>query len=384
MRRIRELDGLRGLAALTVVGFHLSPQLLPYGWAAVDLFFVLSGFLITSIVLSQMDEPHFLRTFYIRRGFRIFPIYYLTLLLLVVLEHPNLRQWLPFAFYVQNAPFYLEPVSSLGGKIFSPSWLDMDHTWSLAVEEQFYLIWPGLLLLVGRCRLRPIALGCILGSIVARLLGYPHSLLITRCDGLALGALLATMGNREASHDDPRVRVFDWRWLYVSAAVLVALLGVLAFGWWTGRYQLPLSYLLEAPAIEVLAVGLISLLIVAIVVEFSGRQALAPLRWKPLRGLGTISYGVYLYHFPIIHYTFAVLPRATPGYWMVGMVISLTATLALSILSWHLVESPILKLKDRVAYDRAPITEPRPSGSFSDAPALGRGRAFGGRSESTA
>lgn len=356
MRRIPELDGLRGLAALAVVGFHLSPSHLPYGWAAVDLFFVLSGFLITSIVIDQMDEPRFLRNFYFRRNLRIWPIYYLTLLTLVILEAPPLREWLPFGLYVQNMGFYFESPASSAGQIFSPNWSDMEHTWSLAVEEQFYLIWPGLVLLTGRRGIRALALACLAGSILARVAGYPFSLLITRCDGLALGALLATLQHRGERRSSARGWTFEVRWLLVAAGALVALLVVLASGWWTGRFQSPLSYRLESPPLEVLTVSLLSFLAVAMTVHFSGRGTLAPLRWSPLRGLGTISYGVYLYHYPVIHAVFAALPRSTPAYRVTGAVLSLLATFGLAVVSWHFVERQFLKLKHRFEYRPAPVS----------------------------
>src|SRR5208337_3451124 len=179
MRRIPELDGLRGLAALTVVVFDLYPTVMPFGWAAVDLFFTLSGFLITGIILEQGDEPRFLCTFYVRRSLRIWPIYYVTIAALLLAGNVSWHRWLPFALYLQNTDFYLMPLEGMREKVFTPDWAMLNHAWSLAVEEQFYLIWPGLVLLAGRRRVRALTFGCLVGSVTARWAGYPSSILIT-------------------------------------------------------------------------------------------------------------------------------------------------------------------------------------------------------------
>lgn len=104
MRRIPELDGLRGLAALLVVGQHFWPDTFCFGWAAVDLFFVLSGYLITNVILDNGGGPGFLLKFYARRNLRIWPIYYLTILTMVTCTHPELGAVPYHLFYLQNIP----------------------------------------------------------------------------------------------------------------------------------------------------------------------------------------------------------------------------------------------------------------------------------------
>jgi hypothetical protein len=127
--RLLELDGLRGLACLVILVYHFRPPLVPYGWAAVDLFFVLSGYLITSILIRNEGSPRLLRNFYVRRGLRIWPIYYVTILALAIAG-----PWLPrptncaglgyYLTYTQNLPLYwsgrvppFSPYAAHGGRV---------------------------------------------------------------------------------------------------------------------------------------------------------------------------------------------------------------------------------------------------------------------------
>jgi len=144
--RLTQLDGLRGLAILGVLGNHFGQYNGNFqsGWLGVSLFFVLSGFLITRILINQkklMEENHsgFLyafKTFYIRRAFRIFPLYYLVLLTLFLFDLNNARQ-LSFSLITYTFNFIVS-----GGNFSGPN-----HLWSLSVEEQFYLVWPAIVLL---------------------------------------------------------------------------------------------------------------------------------------------------------------------------------------------------------------------------------------------
>src|SRR5579883_2068808 len=147
-KHIPELDALRGLAALVVVVYHLRSHKIVFGWAAVDLFFVLSGFLITTIILSNTLGGQFFKGFYARRSLRIWPIYYLSLLAFALIN-----PFLPRPYAISDAlPYYLTYTQNVHyywsdtGPFLRP----FGHTWTLAIEEQFYLIWPLLIFLVGR------------------------------------------------------------------------------------------------------------------------------------------------------------------------------------------------------------------------------------------
>ena len=233
--RIKELDGIRGLAVVAIVVTHATPDWLHLGWAAVDLFFGLSGFLITSIVLKHGGTPKFLRRFYVRRGLRTWPIYYLTILGLIVFRRylPVRLDWSGLWYYLtytQNVPIYWSGVNPRFHGFLA-------HTWSLAIEEQFYLLWPALVLLCGPRRVPLLATTCIMVSVVARGFGWPTTLLLTRMDGLALGALLAAILHGE---------IIPKRWFSRIVAGIAALgvLGVIA-AWLTVGIGLPDRTLFE-------------------------------------------------------------------------------------------------------------------------------------------
>lgn len=344
MRRIPELDALRGLAALAIMAFHLNPPAFAPGWTGVDLFFVLSGYLITGIILKHGGTKGFLKAFYARRGLRIWPIYYLTLGVLVVAN-----RYLPKPYSLESVPYYLTYTQNVRmyWRGSAPSLPPFDHTWTLALEEQFYVIWPALLLLAGRKRVIPVCLATIALAYMAREGGwfsydhYSERLLIARCDGFALGGLLAAVLSGGVTR---RKRIG------VAAVFVIAIVyngwGIYSAGSATGYLGLPTP---PRPASTILAVGVLYFGLVGVVVIGAGTAWLAPLRLRPLAYLGQISYGLYLYHYP----TFWAIDGFRFVYdqpWTIR-ALKVGVTLVLAVASWHLIESPILKLKDRFRYD---------------------------------
>jgi peptidoglycan/LPS O-acetylase OafA/YrhL len=210
-KHIPGLDGVRGLAILAVMGFHFSnesgfaPVFKPFhiGWIGVDLFFVLSGFLISGILLESRDTPHYFFNFYARRALRIFPLYYTFLLVMLVIYLlsgdkivPNLDQtihtWPWWVFYGSNI------IAAAKGWIFPA----MGVFWSLAVEEHFYLFWPAVVRFLSPPALRKTIIGIILGSVGLRCflwsipISHPlvfYVLTPCRLDGLGIGAGLAVI-----------------------------------------------------------------------------------------------------------------------------------------------------------------------------------------------
>ncbi len=348
--RITELDALRGIAAVAIVIFHSNVRRFPWGWAAVDLFFVLSGFLITGIVLRHGGTRGFLPRFYARRALRIFPVYYLVVLGLVVcggiLPRPNDPRGLIYELtYTQYVPYYWFAESPR----YSPY---LGHTWTLAIEEQFYLVWPALILLAGRSRawVAGLSLATVAGSFAMRSMGFSVALLGARADGLALGGLLAAIltapegGLRIASRG---LRAGLATLAVASALVLAALAAFVgmaatdAFPRWTGTV--------------VLAFSTLWLGIIGLVVIHSGHPRLAVLRRPRLRWLGTVSYGLYLYHFLVLVISGDVYRRLGlrgQPLWREAPTIGLCFVVA--ALSWKYIERPILRWKDRFAYDDAP------------------------------
>ncbi|MBT2375747.1 acyltransferase family protein [Pseudomonas fluorescens] len=195
MKHIQGFDELRAVAVIAVMFYHLGWTQFGYGWAGVPFFFVISGFLITGILLDNKDSQpgNYFYTFYARRCLRIFPLYYLYLFVIALwcaALGVQTSGWTHFLLYLQNYylganQFHLVPGMELG------------HTWTLAVEEQFYMIWPFLIFFVGRHYLKPMIFFLITASVLSRFwIGentsyVPFAPLTSNLDTLCLGALLA-------------------------------------------------------------------------------------------------------------------------------------------------------------------------------------------------
>jgi peptidoglycan/LPS O-acetylase OafA/YrhL len=356
MRRVPELDALRAIAAMVVIGLHAGivssavrfPLLQMWGATAVDLFFVISGYLITTIVLNEGESKGFFLTFYIRRSLRIWPIYYLALaafaMVNLFLSRPFPTDGLPYYLtYTQNVQYYWFGQAPDFCKAFA-------HTWSLAVEEQFYLIWPALVWFVGRRGLVPLTVSLMVLAIVAR--GYWHldsQLLVTRCDGLALGGLLAALLTRAK----PASRFLG------EIRVLFGVLGIGSVGYIINstishyRYYLDQASLgsVTSPfesSISLFVFNLFFFSVVGFCVCVTGHRGLNILRSRVLVYLGQISYGLYLYH----NLIFGLVQRATGARELPlpAVLLALAATLGAAVLSWKYVERPMLALKDRFSY----------------------------------
>jgi peptidoglycan/LPS O-acetylase OafA/YrhL len=336
-RKIPQLDGVRGVAILLVLahnlhGFYSLPfsLLTTYGWMGVDLFFVLSGFLITGILLDSKPSNAFFRDFYARRCLRIWPLYYsLLILLFIVIPHvkPEVaaeifqrsHPWWSYPFFLQNF-FVADPSMSVG---------PLGVTWSLAVEELFYLFWPLFVRFLPLRRLELCAWTVFFLSPFLRFYLVSHSRLIysnpfCRLDGLMAGGLLAILIRKQ---DFVSERYVVPAWVALAAAIPLAITSELFNARW-------LTFSLAAVA----SAGLVY------VAQFSTRGWLKIiLTNRFLMFSGTISYGLYLlhklpedvlksFHLESIH------PMAT--FWT-----SLLAAYLLAIASWYLLEKPILRLK---------------------------------------
>jgi peptidoglycan/LPS O-acetylase OafA/YrhL len=350
MRRIPELDGLRGIAALAIVALHFF--LAPIGrgnWLghAVDLFFVLSGFLITTILLEVPLDGTSLKAFYARRVLRIWPLYYFGLIATLLLNRaiePNLRlpisDWPYYATFAQTVPFALRELGNF------PSWFH--HSWTLAIEEQFYLIWPLLVMGAGKQRIPLLAGGLVLAGFAVRACRFTEFILPTRCDMLALGALLATV-----IRDGFRGRPMVARGLGLFAATIGVLITIRYVANAVGIYA-PFGYRWGGVEISARfsAVGLACMAIVWGAVRASGTRATALLRSRPLAYLGVISYGIYLLH-PIVFmagrlalWNWFRIPEVS----MAERVFAAFASVAAAALAWKFLEEPILRLKGRFPY----------------------------------
>jgi peptidoglycan/LPS O-acetylase OafA/YrhL len=344
------LDGLRGLAILLVLLFHLQVRDFSLGWVGVTLFFVLSGFLITGILLDAKGDPHYLRNFYVRRVLRIFPIYYLTLLGVTAVALILDQKVGDLPYYLVYAQNYL-----LGITNFTPDFpIAFNHSWSLAVEEQFYLLWPLAVLWLSRRKLLSLIAFLFVLGLASRtfLLMVSHNadlmdaILPGQLEPLTAGAGLAVVvrlgiGGRAITRVGLLVAAAAGAWLLY----LVHANGLLAYwhpeSWATQPGNLP--------TITLLALFFAGVTSVAV----AGSPLLAPLRLAPLRHIGKISYGLYMYHFPVfvavdkfLWHAFPGDPGVVPQAHLVGKVV---ITFLVAAASWKLVESPLLRLKDRFA-----------------------------------
>lgn len=340
--RVLELDSLRGLACLAILVYHLMPHRFPGGWAGVDLFFILSGFLITSIILKSFHERRFLAHFYMRRGLRIWPVYYLTVLLLVaaapILPRPSNLGGVPYLLtYTQNVPLYWSSTAPHFASYLM-------HTWSLAIEEQFYLIWPALICIVGRRGVIPLSLALAFASVWARGHGFHWWLLLARGDGLAMGSMLAVM---LSSRGGEIWRPMMMRWAFGTASV-AAIMYLIAFSASGGMSPLDMPMW---PASTVLVVNLFGFGVVGLVVCLQGHPALRPLRGRWLVKVGQLSYGLYMYHYVVLLFSDDLAQRFGLGgrpFWRLAL--TAVAIFALAGVSWRYVERPFLRLKERFSY----------------------------------
>jgi peptidoglycan/LPS O-acetylase OafA/YrhL len=346
--RIAELDALRGIAVTMVCGCHVWPnwRLFEWGWSGVDLFFVLSGYLITDIILKNGREPGFLKAFYARRTLRIWPIYYLTLFS-VALFAPVLsrsRGWVEAGFvyyltYTQNVFNHRIPGNSFYKEWYGP-------TWSLALEEQFYLLWPAVVLLIPRRALPLLSAAWIVGACGARGRGAALMTLHDRGDGLALGGLLAWILS-DRDHWCPRLGKYRLGFVLIALAALLVLVMLVA-----SRGRNVLGYPPEPSSLVLLVFDLIYFGVIGLCVCSAGHPALAPLRDRRIVSLGVISYGVYLYHAPVIRVVEEFALRCGIGEHIALDLTKLALSVVAAAVSWKLIEQPILVLKKRFQYAR--------------------------------
>jgi peptidoglycan/LPS O-acetylase OafA/YrhL len=332
------LDGLRAIAVGAVVLFHTWPALFPGGWAGVDLFFVLSGYLITQILVRELEATGAisLKRFYIRRALRLMPalaVLILAFLAFSAVAENDLRRAgldaLIAATYLTNwARAFGWGASAIG------------HTWSLAIEEQFYLVWPLLLIFLMRLsRPRLIVSLLLLAAIGWRLTLYAGGASVpriyngfdTHADPLLIGCLLALAP-----------RALAGRFAALALLLLAALVLLMDF---KSAFAQTFGFALVG------ATG--AWLIAAASAEGWLKSALS---WAPLVFLGKISYGIYLWHFPIIDIGRGHVPEA------LLFVLPLLG-LACAVGSYYVVERPFLRLKDRwAAKGSRPAPAPRPAG----------------------
>jgi peptidoglycan/LPS O-acetylase OafA/YrhL len=367
--RVPELDGVRGLAIVSVLLWHLmvmphvlSPggpkpegmmwlvRLLSLSWAGVDLFFCLSGFLIAGILLDGKGTASFLPRFYLRRFFRIFPLYWAVLASCVAIPFlaARLDPVAPAPVYgvlLQN--LWMATRRTFGGE-------PLGVTWSLAVEEQFYLVFPLLVLLLRRSAVTALlVLACVAAPLARWAVSAPpatnwmaaYVLTICRADALAMGALLAIVARSGLQ----RTAVLSAaRGLLIVSAGGVALL--MANGDTIG------SPAMNVAGYSVLALAGASL--IALVLTNPNGLSARMARARVLRDAGTVSYCLYLVHVPVVMLCRRYLGVSpVPTTWLAALYALLLPaglTLGIALVSWKYFESPLIRIGHALDARRQP------------------------------
>jgi len=360
------LDGLRAIAFLMVFVQHYLQW--PWGWTGVDVFFVLSGFLITGILFDTRDQPHRVRNFYVRRTLRIFPLYY-GLILLLVLTYPLFRwdwnwRWILWPAYLGNFAHGVHPMPSRSSlqmladfqplsRSFPHVQLFLGHFWSLCVEEQFYLFWPWVIFwLRDRKKLMWICVACIVVCPIMRIVGnhtLPKFMLDQevlyrwtpfRVDALLLGGLVALVLRGPSRRAMLTAARFGFGVLLSALLLWLALVpsarhrpeGYVYPGWhYTGG---------------LVFVDFLSACLIVMAVE-TGSWTFRVFSVRPLRWLGRISYGAYVFH-DILHPEFVRVAQNLRHARTGTALVALTCTLLLSQASFRYFETPFIRLKERL------------------------------------
>ncbi|WP_237722655.1 acyltransferase family protein [Singulisphaera acidiphila] len=337
------MDAIRGLAAMAVMIYHLKPQAFALHGVRVDLFLILSGYLLTSIILKKGDGARFLFTFSVRRWLRLWPTYFIAIMLLVLVN-----PWLSKPFPMDGLPYYLTFTQNVtrywSNTIPAFCWY-FEHTWSLAIEEQFFLFWPVMVMLLGRRRLVPVALALVVMSVVMRSLGTHWWLLVARCDGFAFGSVLAAIFLEREQVERHRAKIQ----LGLSLTSLFAVGFVVATT--TTTLEMDFSEMSLWPSLMVLSWNLLYFGLIGLVILNTGHPSLRILRDPRLGYLGKVSYGIYLFHSFVFVSLWALgryLHWGEPVWLDVAKIV---LTIVVASISWHWIEQPIANLKDRFRYE---------------------------------
>ena len=347
--KIRVLDGLRGYAALMIVIAHL-PQISDsrlgdiliagstfskIGYLGVDIFFVLSGFLITRILIKEKSENRYsFKIFYLKRALRIFPIYYLTIIICGFLFSWDGMGYT--AAYLSNYYFAVDGAPN-----------PLRHTWSLAVEEHFYLVWPLLIFLFTLKSMKKLILYVLPVFVLLALiftyqyfdLELANNLVYRgtqfRLLSLAIGSLFAFV--------EPKISNLNNRWTFGVFGIFISayLLGLFVS-------RTILVDVIPEPSLLFIIFTVCSSSFFLLILQFENRKNFINSIFvnNPIRFIGKISYGIYLYHFPILYY-FGITPNQLNGNFvqLIDIVVPLLLAFIIPVISFYIIEKPFLKLK---------------------------------------
>lgn len=356
------LDGLRAVAILLVIPHNTSvlashASALTYtiglftnvGWIGVQLFFALSGFLITGNLLESRTAPNYYRAFFGRRVLRIFPLYYLTIFALCVVAPLIFTMPDEFTTSLRHLPWLLLFLSNWTAP-FGMSVEGFPHFWSLAIEEQFYLAWPFVVHHCGPARLLRVCVAIVAAALVIRVLmmadgsasGPLYMFTTSRMDALAAGAAMACL---------LRMPEFADRFIQRANAVTIGTVALLLIGALATRAYSYGTFGTNSYGYSILAVGF------AVIVALAAIQPRGPfsIAWRllsipPMRMIGRYSYAMYVFHLPLhifigtkaLH---LLAPQPSSAVALTYMLCLVVATFALAALSYRFIESRFLAMK---------------------------------------
>jgi peptidoglycan/LPS O-acetylase OafA/YrhL len=348
---IASLDGIRGIAILLVLFFHCFENIPVFpvnyiseiGWVGVDLFFVLSGFLITGILVDSKGRENYLTGFFAKRALRIFPLYYLTLaLFFLVLQIPRVTSANP-AFdtrHFQSIQYYLTFTQNLYFSFNGWGVTDiLNHFWSLAIEEQFYMVWPFILYYSNTNTVLVICIGLILTSLVTRNLNadsdFSYVFTLSRVDALGIGSMMAIL----IRHYSAYLNKYVLPVFFTTLACLIVILINSDYLHFRNPYFVRIGYTLFA---------LMFSCIIAFVYDQNklGLFTNRVLSIKVLTFFGTYSYGIYIYHWLLYKGVYVYLDSRYhfPKLYILPF---LGIVILISVLSFHTYEKFFLRFKSK-------------------------------------
>lgn len=362
--RVRELDGIRALAAISVLVFHcgcIPTRALRYlaagGWCGVDVFFVLSGFLITRLLVSELDRDGTinLRSFYVRRAMRLYPAFVSAIILGTAIAYltwrvlPGFRQFIYLFTYVQNIWPAFTYYPAMNGTIL------LWPAWSLCIEEQFYLLWPITLRKIGHYRAIPVLIIVIALSVLMRTACYfwittdwsqassvgnraeafIYYFTLTRLDVIGIGCVLGLSVDRL----DQSSRLLSRQALWIYLAVVAAMVSI-------GVHVHQFYYTVGASALAIGVGGVITAIWLG-----KGNALTRMLSARPLVEIGRVSYGIYLFQvLPVLSDLKYHLPLANIHILIRSQWIIWAASIFLiAELHYRFVETPFLALRNRTS-----------------------------------
>jgi peptidoglycan/LPS O-acetylase OafA/YrhL len=350
LQHIPELDGLRGIAILAVMLCHFQDpveQSLPFGIVSkiimhggvgVDLFFVLSGYLITSILVSTKGTQNYFRAFYARRALRIFPLYFVVIALFFfavvpVLQHHGKDLWITNQEQVWYWLFLSNWRSALGYN----DGAQLAHLWSLAIEEQFYLLWSVVVWLVPSRHIRSVTAFAVVASLTFHLVWalngsngrFLYFSTLTRMDALALGALLSV---------SKPFRNFMGKFAYP----ILVLSAIVIF--------VPFRHRLDLISSDIGSCALVAL---------SLNRPVSALRATWLRTFGKYSYALYVIHYFVHGMAPALVSHFSPAVFaLLFIILGIGVSYGAAWVSWRILEQPFLRLKGNFNYIFPPTQKP--------------------------